>query len=86
MECVTAPSDDTAVYDALLDLFAESADAERGLAFRLSLTKQERLAVLLDKNRERHSDARPHPRGICHADPISALIGNQALVLMYFVP
>jgi hypothetical protein len=47
-----APIDDTAVYDDLLDLLAESADAGRVLAFRLSATKQERLDALLDKNRE----------------------------------
>ena len=47
-----APLDDAAVYDDLLDLLAESADAERVLAFRLSAAKQERLDVLLDKNRE----------------------------------
>ena len=47
-----APIDDAAVYDDLLDLLAESADAERVLAFRLSAAKQERLDALLDKNRE----------------------------------
>ena len=36
VERVMAPMDDTAVYDDLLDLLAESADAERVLAFRLS--------------------------------------------------
>lgn len=40
------------VYDDLLDLLAESADAQRVLAFRLSAAKQERLDTLLDKNRE----------------------------------
>lgn len=44
--------DDTAVYDDLLDLLAESADAERVLAFRLSVPKQKRLDALLDRNRE----------------------------------
>lgn len=44
--------DDATVYDDLLDLLAESADAERVLAFRLSAAKQERLDALLDKNRE----------------------------------
>ena len=43
--------DDTAVYDDLLDLLAESAEAERVLAFRLSAAKQDRLDALLDKNR-----------------------------------
>ena len=47
-----APMDDTAVYDDLLDLLAESADAERVLAFRLSAPKQQRLDALLDRNRE----------------------------------
>ena len=47
-----APIDDATVYDDLLDLLAESADAKRVLAFRLSAAKQERLEALLDKNRE----------------------------------
>ena len=47
-----ATIDDTAVYDDLLDLLAESAEAERVLAFRLSAAKQDRLDALLDKNRE----------------------------------
>ena len=46
-----ATIDDTAVYDDLLDLLAESAEAERVLAFRLSAAKQDRLDALLDKNR-----------------------------------
>jgi hypothetical protein len=41
-----------AVYDDLLDLLAESADARRVLAFRLSQEKQARLDELLEKNRE----------------------------------
>ena len=41
-----------AVYDDLLDLLAESADAQRVLAFRLSNEKQTRLDALLEKNRE----------------------------------
>ena len=41
-----------AVYDDLLDLLAESADAQRMLAFRLSDAKQARLDELLEKNRE----------------------------------
>jgi hypothetical protein len=47
-----ATIDDAAVYDELLDLLAESAEAERVLAFRLSATKQARLDALLEKNRE----------------------------------
>src|SRR5262247_695712 len=39
LECIMAPIDDVAVYDDLLDLLAESADAERVLAFRLSAAK-----------------------------------------------
>ena len=45
------PMDDTAIYDDLLDLLAQSAEAERVLAFRLSAAKQARLDALLDKNR-----------------------------------
>ena len=41
-----------AVYDDLLDLLAESADAQRVLAFHLSDQKQARLDELLEKNRE----------------------------------
>jgi hypothetical protein len=41
-----------AVYDDLLDLLAESADARRVLAFQLSHDKQARLGELLEKNRE----------------------------------
>ncbi len=40
-----------AVYEDLLDLLAESADAGRVLAFRLSPAKQARLDDLLEKNR-----------------------------------
>ena len=47
-----ATIDDAAVYDELLDLLAESAEAERVLAFRLSAAKQARLDALLEKNRE----------------------------------
>jgi hypothetical protein len=46
------PLDDTTIYDDLLDLLAESAEAERVLAFRLSAAKQARLDALLDKNRD----------------------------------
>jgi hypothetical protein len=51
-ERVMVPREDTAVYDDLLDLLAESAEAERVLAFRLSAAKQARLDALLDKNRD----------------------------------
>ena len=44
--------DHPAVYDDLLDLLAESADAQRVLALRLSDEKQARLDELLEKNRE----------------------------------
>lgn len=45
-------TDHLAVYDDLLDLLAESADAQRVLAFRLSDAKQVRLDELLERNRE----------------------------------
>ncbi len=41
-----------AVYEELLDLLADSADVQRVLAFRLSSLQQERLDILLEKNRE----------------------------------
>ena len=41
-----------AVYDELLDLLTDSADVQRVLAFRLSSSQQERLDILLEKNRE----------------------------------
>ena len=44
--------DHPALYDDLLDMLAEGADARRVLAFRLSDEKQARLDELLDKNRE----------------------------------
>jgi hypothetical protein len=40
-----------AIYDDRLDLLAESADAQRVLAFRFSDEKQARLDDLLEKNR-----------------------------------
>jgi hypothetical protein len=43
--------DHLALYDDLLDVLAESADAQRVLAFRLSDEKQARLDELLEKNR-----------------------------------
>ena len=46
-----ATIDELAVYDDLLDLLADSAEAERVLAFRLSPVKQARLDALLDKHR-----------------------------------
>jgi len=36
----------------LLDLLADGADVQRVLAFRLSSFQQERLDILLEKNRE----------------------------------
>lgn len=44
--------DHPVVYDDLLDLLAESADAKRVLAFRLSDAEQARLDELLEKNRQ----------------------------------
>lgn len=41
-----------AVYEDLLDLLVESADADRVLGFRLSPEKQSRLDDLLERNRE----------------------------------
>ncbi len=43
--------DHPAVYAELLDLLAESANAERVLAFRLSTEGQARLDQLLENNR-----------------------------------
>ena len=40
------------VYDDLVELLAASADSSLVLGFRLSDTKQERLDLLLDKNRD----------------------------------
>jgi hypothetical protein len=44
--------DHPALYDDLLDVLAEGADAHRVLAFRLSDEKQARLDELLEKSRE----------------------------------
>ena len=44
--------DHPAVYDDLLDVLAESADAERLRTFRLSEAHQARLDALLERNRE----------------------------------
>jgi hypothetical protein len=52
MELDMSAIDYPAVYDDLLDLLAESADAKRVLTFRLSQEKQARLDELLDKNRD----------------------------------
>jgi hypothetical protein len=41
-----------ALYDELVDLLAESADADRVLSFRLSRGTQGRLDSLLEKNRQ----------------------------------
>lgn len=54
------PMDDTTIYDDLLDLLAESVEAERVLAFRLSAAKQARLDTLLDKNRDGTLTAEEH--------------------------
>jgi hypothetical protein len=47
-----ATLDAHAVYDELLDLLADGADVQRVPAFRLSFLQQERLDILLEKNRE----------------------------------
>lgn len=47
-----ATLDTHAVYDELLDLLVDGADVQRVLAFRLSSSQQERLDILLEKNRE----------------------------------
>ena len=44
--------DTHAVYDELLDLLIDGADVQRVLAFQLSPLQQERLDILLEKNRE----------------------------------
>jgi hypothetical protein len=41
----------SAVYDELVDLLADSADAVRLSSFRMSNEKQSRLDALLEKNR-----------------------------------
>lgn len=40
------------VYDTLVDVLAGSADRNAILSFRLNSTSQERLDLLLEKNRE----------------------------------
>ena len=47
-----ATTDRPTLYDELLDLYAETADLERLLAFRLPADKQARLESLLQKNRD----------------------------------
>ncbi|WP_425396674.1 hypothetical protein [Aeoliella sp.] len=42
----------SSLYDELLDLFANSANKQQLLTFRLPAEKQERLDLLLAKNRE----------------------------------
>ena len=42
---------ESAVYDELVDLLADSADAVRLSSFRMSNEKQSRLDALLEKNR-----------------------------------
>jgi len=42
---------ESAVYDELVDLLADSADAVRLSSFRMSKEKQSRLDALLEKNR-----------------------------------
>jgi len=46
------PAQDSTLYDDLVDLLAETVDANRLLSFRLSSTKQARLDDLLEKNRQ----------------------------------
>lgn len=41
-----------ALYDELLELFASAAEPERLLSFQLPSEKQERLELLLQRNRE----------------------------------
>ena len=47
-----ATTDQSTIYDELLDLFAGTANADRLRNFRLSSQKQSRLDLLLQKNRE----------------------------------
>ena len=43
---------ESAVYDELVDLLADTADAVRLSSFRMSKEKQSRLDALLEKNRQ----------------------------------
>ena len=45
-------STESAVYDELIDLLADNADAKRLVSFRLSPGKQARLKDLLARNRD----------------------------------
>lgn len=47
-----ATTERSTVYDELLDLYADAADVDRLLAYRLPPDKQERLETLLQKNRD----------------------------------
>jgi hypothetical protein len=47
-----ATTDQPTIYDELLDLFADTANADRLQNFRLSSEKQSRLDMLLQKNRD----------------------------------
>jgi hypothetical protein len=46
------PAQDSTLYDDLVDLLADTVDANRLLSFRLSSKKQARLDDLLEKNRQ----------------------------------
>ena len=47
-----SPIQESALYDELLDVLAQSVDSERVLSFRVSDEKQTRLEELLEKNRQ----------------------------------
>ncbi len=47
-----ATIDQSAVYDELLDLLSDMVEPRRLLGFRLSDTKQARLDLLLERNRD----------------------------------
>ncbi|MCO6456315.1 MAG: hypothetical protein J5I93_13535 [Pirellulaceae bacterium] len=50
LEEIMTATDQPTLYDELLDILAEAADAERLLAFKLPAEKQARLEMLLRKN------------------------------------
>jgi len=52
MEAGMSSTRESAVYDELVDLLADSADAARLSSFRMSQEKQFRLDALLEKNRQ----------------------------------
>jgi hypothetical protein len=54
-------TDRPTLYDELLDLYAETADVERLLAFRLPPDKQARLEALLQRSRD--GSLTPEERG-----------------------